>query len=350
LAETIIYRGTLGDQKVRCGLIGDLPGFSSKNGLTHEGMYADFCKAIALTLFGRNENSVEFITYPNVASASDAVRLDKADVVFATTSTFNRDVGERIDFGATIFHDGQGIVVRREAGIASIADLNNKSICVVEDTTSLLNLPDITTTYSITVTRVLNATLEEAFVTLSKQGCDAVTDIRSALAATRVKLNLVATDYPFLGGSLSREPLSPFFRENDSRWAEVINSVINCAIGAEELGVYQNDVPYIIHPETVIAIQDAKERERISKLQRDSRVRRLLGLAGGRINSSNPGLLNDYCQQIIGELGNYKQIYTRNLLDTHILDDLEPGDPEKRGPNKAWNIGQGGVLSAPPFR
>jgi general L-amino acid transport system substrate-binding protein len=73
----------------------------------------------------------------------------------------------------------------------------------------------------------------------------------------------------------------------------------------------------------------------------DPRVLRLLGVEG-KIGSQF-GLSPDFAYQIIAQVGNYGDIYNDNLgPDTTFNID--------RGPNKAWNLGGGGVLASPPFR
>lgn len=126
-----------------------------------------------------------------------------------------------------------------------------------------------------------------------------------------------------LGDLISREPLAPAFIENDSQWQEVINWSIYATIYAEELRVSQANV------------------EQLVASTNDPRIRRLLGLEGNIGNDL--GLRNDFALQIIQQVGNYGDIYDRNLGPNTPFD-LD------RGPNKVWNLGQGGVLAAPPFR
>jgi general L-amino acid transport system substrate-binding protein len=99
-------------------------------------------------------------------------------------------------------------------------------------------------------------------------------------------------------------------------------------------------------------MEDPNAKGQFIDKSKDARIRRLLGLENDRLNASNPGLLHDSCRRIIRVLGNYREIYIRNLGSTGIRDLLEKGDPkadpDKRGANKLWR--EGGVLSAPPFR
>lgn len=103
----------------------------------------------------------------------------------------------------------------------------------------------------------------------------------------------------------------------------MVTWTVFATIYAEELRVSQDNV------------------DELAQSSDDPRVRRLLGLEGGL--GSGLGLSDDFAFQIIRQVGNYGDIYDRNLgPDTPFS--LE------RGPNKAWNLGQGGVLASPPFR
>ena len=68
----------------------------------------------------------------------------------------------------------------------------------------------------------------------------------------------------------------------------------------------------------------------------DPAIRRFLGLEDDFV--SNVGLRNDFMVRVIRHVGNYREIYDRNL---------KPLDVE-RGANALWN--QGGLLFSPPFR
>ena len=63
---------------------------------------------------------------------------------------------------------------------------------------------------------------------------------------------------------------------------------------------------------------------------------------GEEIKTSGLGLPTDFATNIITQVGNYGEIYERNLgPDT-------PFDLPRNGPNRQWD--QGGLLYAPPFR
>ncbi|MGQ9926088.1 MAG: transporter substrate-binding domain-containing protein [Chloroflexaceae bacterium] len=308
-----------------CGANADLPGFGLYDRVRDEwsGFDVDFCRAIAAAIFD-DPDAVEFIglTTSGRNERFAAVRNGTVDVLIRnTTWTLGRDIAG-LAFGPTTFHDGQTFMVRASARITTSADLAGKRICVVSGTTSEQNLNDNFAARGIAFEAVLFDDEGQLYPSYDRGECDAVTSDSSQLASKRQTLRAPA-DHVILGERISREPLGPVFIENDEQWRDVVSWVVFATIYAEELRVNQENVE--------------QQRARSD----DPRVRRLLGLEGEF--GQGLGLSNDFAYAVIREVGNYGDIYDRNL---------GPGTPFAldRGPNKVWNLGQGGVLASPPFR
>ncbi|MCX7791732.1 MAG: amino acid ABC transporter substrate-binding protein [Chloroflexaceae bacterium] len=308
-----------------CGANADLPGFGFYDRVRDEwsGFDVDFCRAIAAAIFDDPE-AVEFIALttsgPNERFA--AVRNGTVDVLIRnTTWTLSRDIAG-LAFGPTTFHDGQTFMVRASARITTSADLAGKRICVARGTTSEQNLTDDFAARGIAFEAVLFDDEGQLYPAYDRGECDAVTSDSSQLVSKRQTLDIPA-DHVILGERISREPLGPVFIENDEQWRDVVSWVVFATIYAEELRVNQENV----------------EQQRAQS--NDPRVRRLLGLEGEF--GQGLGLSNDFAYTVIRKVGNYGDIYDRNLgpRTPFALD---------RGPNKVWNLGQGGVLDSPPFR
>lgn len=309
-----------------CGVNADLPGFGYYDNVrqTWSGFDIDFCKALAAAIFG-DANAVEYValgTAPGPNERFTAIREGRVDVLIRnTTWTITRDLSG-IDFGPTTFHDGQTFMVRKNSGITTLASLENKRICVAKGTTSELNLSDEFNASGISYTAVVLDGEENLYPAYDDGDCDAVTSDSSQLASKRQTLKN-PNDHEVLGLRFSREPLGPAFAENDSRWRDVVSWVVFATMYAEELRVDQRTV------------------QRLYTTTTDPRIRRLLGLEGEI--GAELGLPADFGYQVILQVGNYGDIYDRNLgpKTPFALD---------RGPNKAWNLGAGGVLASPPFR
>jgi ABC-type proline/glycine betaine transport system substrate-binding protein len=323
LLQQVLDRGNL-----RCGIDGNLPGFSSTDTSgSYSGFNADFCRVIAAAVFGNSE-AVEFVPL-SIQERFAAVSDRKVDVLFYNTSWIaTYDVGMdppnsgiRLDFGPTIFHSGQGFMVHANLGITSMADLQERSICVLEDTPAEQVLDDQLNAQGISFKKVAFDDPDVLYEVYEKGVCDAVSADIPRLVSRRSSLENPGA-HQILGEKISREPLGPVVIEDDSQWRDIVNWSLFATIYAEELGVSRNNVEARLNTD-------------------DPDVLYLLGERGSI--GSKLGLENNFAFNIIQQVGNYEEIYLRNLgPDTPF--DLE------RGPNKAWNKGGGGVLSSPPLR
>jgi general L-amino acid transport system substrate-binding protein len=250
-----------------------------------------------------------------------AIRSHLVDVVIRnTTWTASRD-GSGLIFGPTTFHDGQTFMVTKKSGITKLEDLRDKRICASAGTTSLINLRDDFAARGITFDAV-EITGDTLFQSYLDGKCDAVTSDSSQLAVQRVNFPK-PDDHVILGDRISREPLGPVMAEGDDQWYDIVSWSVYATMYAEELRVDRSNVDEML------------------TTSKDPRVLRLLG-AEGKIGTQF-GLAPDFGYQIVSQVGNYGDIYNANLGPTTIFN-------IDRGPNKAWNLGGGGVLASPPFR
>ncbi|PDW01620.1 amino acid ABC transporter substrate-binding protein [Candidatus Viridilinea mediisalina] len=308
-----------------CGTNANLPGFGFYDNVRNDwfGFDVDFCRALAAAIFG-DASKVDFVglTTAGEYERFGAVRQGRVDVLFRNTSwTLGRDV-DQLAFGPTTFHDGQSFMVRRDAGVSNSNDLAGRRICVAAGTTSEQTLNEDFAARGIDFEAVLFNSDRELYPAYDEGECDAVTSDSSQLASQRETLTN-PDDHVVLDERISREPLGPVFIENDDQWRDVVSWVVFATMYAEELRVDQNNV------------------NQLAQSSDDQRILRLLGREGDFGQAL--GLNNDFALQIISQVGNYGDIYDRNL---------GPRTPFalERGPNKAWNLGQGGVLASPPFR
>lgn len=308
-----------------CGTNADLPGFGFYDNVrdSWSGFDVDFCRAVAAAVLG-DASAIEFVGL-NTSGRNErfeAIRSGQVDVLFRnTTWTLGRDLAQ-LAFGPTTFHDGQTFMVRADAGIANSADLDGARICVAAGTTSEQNLTDDFAARGIDFTPVLFDDENLLYPAYNRGDCDAVTSDSSQLVSKRQTLTN-PDDHIVLGERISREPLGPAFIEGDEQWRDVVSWAVFATMYAEELRVDRSNV------------------EQLRATSDDPRVRRLLGLEGDF--GAQLGLADDFAYQIIRQVGSYADIYDRNL---------GPNTPFEldRGPNKAWNLGSGGVLASPPFR
>lgn len=309
----------LGRGNLVCGVSGELPGFSfvGQDG-NYSGLDVDVCRAIAAALFD-NPDAVEFRNL-NAKERFTAVQTGEVDILSRnTTNTLSRDTSVGLDFAPIVFYDGQGIMVRGASKIKTLADLKGKSICLQTGTTTEQNLTDQMRKQGIPYTPVVFEDINTTFATYAQGRCDGVTADRSQLISRRTTLPKPA-DHVILPTLLSKEPLAPAVASGDAAWGDVVRWVVYALIEAEELGITAKTVP-----------------QQLSST--DPTVKRFLGTEGDL--GQGMGLTNDFAARAIKHVGNYGEIYDRNLGPQTPLN-------LPRGPNSLWT--KGGLLFSPPFR
>ena len=306
-----------------CGVNGELPGFSVVNDEGDmEGFDADFCRALAAAVLGDSE-AVEFRTL-SADQRGPALQTGEVDVLIRnTTWTVSRDTQWGL-FAPTTFYDGQAIMARAEVGASTFEDLDGATVCVQSGTTTELNLADAEAQAGISIEESVYAEIDPTYQAYEEGACDAVTSDRSQLVARRTEFEN-PDDHVILDTVLSKEPLGPVAPLGDDQWFNIVKWTVFATIEAEELGITSENVE-----------DEAGSNE-------NPVVQRLLGVTpeGADPFESGLGLEPDWVVNVISQVGNYGEIYDRNL---------GPGTPFEleRGLNSLWT--DDGLLYAPPYR
>jgi general L-amino acid transport system substrate-binding protein len=303
-----------------CGVNDGLPGFGfvDENG-ENAGFDVDFCRAIAAAVLGDPE-AVEFRPV-SADGRPTALQSGEVDVLIRnTTWTVTRDTTWGL-FAPTTFYDGQGMMVRADAGIEALADLAGATICVQTGTTTELNLADVFAAQGIDFTPLPFGDDTQTYQAYDDGQCDAVTSDRSQLLAQRTALSN-PDDHVILDEVMSKEPLGPVVPLGDDAWFNVVKWVVFATFEAEEQGITQDNVADM------------------ASTSENPVVQRLLGAANPELGEGL-GLEPDWVVTMISAVGNYGEIYDRHL---------GPGTQFEleRGPNALWT--DGGLLYAPPYR
>lgn len=296
------------------------PGFAfiEEDGST-VGFNVDFCRAFAAATLG----DAEAIDPVIVTTTSRFPTLQAGDVDVLsnnTTWTSSRDSALGFDFAPTVFYDGQGMMVRSDAGIETLEDLDGGSVCVRTGTTTEKNLADVMKQLDIDVEAVTFEDTGDVTRSAFEEGrCDGYTTDTSALVSDSV-LFADPDSVEILPVLMSKEPLGPLVRHGDDNWFDIIKWSVNCTIQAEELGITSENVADFMGGD-------------------DPVVQNLLGETGD--HGKNMGIENSFCADIIAQVGNYGELFEKHL---------GPDTPFKleRGTNDLWT--NGGLLYSPPFR
>jgi len=313
--------------KVICASRNDVPGygFLDDNG-NNVGFDIDLCRALAAAVLG-DPNKIE-IRLITAAERGPTIQSGEVDMLVRTvTWTTSRDA-QWGNYAQTMFYDGQGFMVRKDLGISSALELHDASVCVTLGTTTELNLQDFSNQNDLHI-EVLTFEDTPAVVAAYESGqCDAFTNDRSQLAALGTALQNRA-DHVILPETISEEPLGPVVPHGDDQWFDIVKTVMGILIYAEAYGVTSGSVP--------------------TAATGDTKVDRLMGLEGA-FGQEPLGLSETVAQDVINAVGNYGEIYARNLGPDGI--DL----PRENGRNALWanapcqDCPKGGQIYAAPLR
>jgi general L-amino acid transport system substrate-binding protein len=298
---------------------GELPGFSfvDQRG-TYSGLDVDMCRAIAAALFD-DPTAVDFRNL-NAKERFTALQTGEIDILSRnTTWTIGRDTEVGLEFAPVVFYDGQGMMVRRQDNIKSLQDLASKAICTQTGTSNEQNLSDQMRKRQIPYQGIVFEDINAAYAAYAEGRCQAVTSDRSQLLSRRTVLPQPDT-HVILEETLSKEPLAPAVIDGDAQWLDAVKWIVFATIDAEELNITSKNVSQQLNSS-------------------DPVIRRFLGVEGNL--GQGLGVSNDFTVRVIKHVGNYGEIYNRNLGPKTPLN-------LPRGLNQLWT--QGGLLYSPPIR
>ena len=305
---------------VICGGNSGVPGFGF---LDTEGDFAgfdiDFCKSVAAAVFGDAE---AFEIRPlSSQERFTALQSGEIDVLIRnTTWTLSRDTDLGANFTATTFYDGQGFIVRKADGISVLEDLDGGTVCVQTGTTTEANLADVMAARGISYEPVVYEDVETGWTTYEEGRCDAYTTDKSGLVSRQTLLT-VPSDHVIMDETISKEPLGPVVRHGDDQWFDIVQWTVFATFFAEEHGITSANI-------------DDMMANTVSPSEK-----KFFGTEGEL--GSFLGLDAAWAYNAVAQVGNYAEIYDRNLGPdtlTYI----------PRGLNSLYI--NGGLLYAPAWR
>uniref|UniRef100_A0A7S2Y1C5 Solute-binding protein family 3/N-terminal domain-containing protein n=1 Tax=Fibrocapsa japonica TaxID=94617 RepID=A0A7S2Y1C5_9STRA len=314
--ESVLDKGYL-----TCGTFASVPllGVTNEDG-TREGFEIDLCTAVA-TALGIDVQFVDADSTTRFTFLDDGT----ADIVCrGSTNTLTRrnDLGKH--FAPTTLFDGQGFI--RLTGSSATPTDGSSTICVNGGgdtpetwTTTLINLMS----YAVEGNQIMSMEDDMAFSNvLNGEGCDLYTTDKSALAARQSAID-DPRSMEILTDTISKEPLACLSAGPDDMMNMVLDAVINGLIVAEEHGITQDNVAeYCSDPSQL----DAPEAQR------------LVGADGFLGGLPGEALSSTFMCEVISKVGNYAEIYERNL-----------GSVITRDGTQNAQYGEGGLLYGNPW-
>ncbi|HTP46178.1 MAG TPA: amino acid ABC transporter substrate-binding protein [Casimicrobiaceae bacterium] len=303
---------------LKCGVTLSAPGFSAENNEgKREGFDIDLCKAIGAAALG-DGTKIQLVPM-DLKTAFAGLPTGVVDVLtHRFTWTESRDIGG-LKFPKVMFFDGQGFVVPKKSKVNKVADLNNATICTLQGSTSELIVASYFGAHKMKYKIVTFASAEQAWDAFVGKRCDTVINDRSGLAARLAKLPS-KDDYRVLAETVSNEPIGPIVAQGQPRWEALVRFTLNALVAAEELGVTQANVDE-------------------QKNSQNPDVQRLLGTNGDF--GTKLGVGNDYAYKAIKAVGNYGEIWDRNV---------GPKTPLRLERGRNALVANGGLMMSIPVR
>lgn len=316
-------RGTL-----ICASRNDVPGYGSLDAAGRNvGFDIGLCRAVATAVLGDPE-AIQ-INYITAAERGPTIQSGEVDLLVRTvTWTTSRDA-QWGNYVHTTFYDGQGFMVPRNLGVSSALELGGAAVCVTAGTTTELNMADFFRQNNLEYNPQVFEDTDVVLEAYQEGQCDVFTNDRSQLAALRSTLPN-PQDHVILPETISEEPLGPVVPHGDEQWFDIVKTVISGLIYAEAYGITSANYAQVAAGDNV-------------------KAKRLLGTEGS-FGQETLGLSETFMQDVLRSVGNYGEIYDRNLGPGGI--DL----PREGGRNALWanapctDCPKGGQIYAPPLR
>ena len=313
---------------VICAGRNDIPGFGyqdSEGKLV--GFDTDLCRALAVAVLG--DPAAINVRLINAADHGPTIQSGEVDALIRTITTSTKRQVQWGNFAPVMFYDGQGFLVRKSLDLQSPLELEDARVCVAQGTTTEANLQDFSEQHNLGIQPATFEETDAAKAAYESEECDAYTTDTSALAAFRYG-TINPEDHEILPGTISEEPLAPVVPHGDENWYDVVILVMTILIYAEAYGIDSTNVP--------------------TEPTGNPKIDRLFGLTTNDFGQVDANLSLTVAQDVIRALGNYGEIYERNLGSDGI------GLVREGSRNALWaqapctECPKGGQIFAPPPR
>ena len=283
---------------LRCAINQETPEYSTTDDHgPRQSFDTDICRAVAIAILGPTARIVTTF-YPDDVTAAEALRTNKVDLIPTQTLDLTHAADSTLTFTPPILYDGIGFLIPTASGLTHAAQLDGKKICFLAETEPEVALRAWFTQQHLKFVPFPfqeEGEMEAAFVTAN---CAALAGDLTRLASTRQAFGPLAARYTLLPEQISRDPLAAASRSDDPAFAAIVRWTIEVLLNAEALNLTRQTIAAAhANPDPATAILTGQTRE-----------------IGARLSLSN-----DWATQVISTVGNYGEIYARDLGDQSPL-------------------------------
>ncbi|WFE75770.1 amino acid ABC transporter substrate-binding protein [Roseinatronobacter sp. S2] len=297
MLQTVQERGRL-----ICGASQGTPGFGAPDDNGYwRGLDIETCRAVAVAVLG-DKDAVDFVPLSG-QQRIPALQTGEIDVLPRTlTWTLQRDANG-INFTTPNYYEYTGFMMPTSLGITEVSQMSGASVCVQTGSTTEVVVNDVSTKNDLDLQPIIFDNTAAARQAFFGGRCDALITDAGALASVRATMSDSPDDYIIFPATEYADALTPAVRGGDDQWMDIVTWSIQALIAGEAFGLTQDNV------------EDALNSD-------DPRIRRFLGTDQG--NGTALGLSDDFAYRIIKEIGNYGEVFDRNIGAGSPLD-LERG-------------------------
>lgn len=302
-----------------CGSDGKRAGFSAPDSRgVWQGFDVDFCRAVAAAILG-DAKKVKYIPL-SPAQRFPALQSGDVDILSrVTTRTLTRDTKLRLNFAPITLYSGTKMMASKSLGVKSGKELNGASVCIPPGSSQERAISDFFDRNGISFKAVVIDNIGELSNAYLSGRCDVMANFEPGLALIRLQSDK-PDDHVILPDDIEKEPLAPAVRHGDDQFLDTVTYVVYATMEAEERGISSANVDNMLSSS-------------------DPGVQRFLGKTGDL--GEKLGLPANWAYQIIKQVGNYAEIFERNIGKGTPLGLM-------RGRNELWL--NGGLHYAMPFQ
>lgn len=276
---------------VICGASQGNLGFSAPDQAgVWQGLDVDTCRAIAVAILGDKEKA-RFVPL-NGAQRLTALQTGEIDVLPRTTTWTLRRDANGLNFSFPNYYEYDAFILPKSLGVTETKQMKGAAVCLQSGSTTEVTLADLDRKYSLGLKPILFDNVPATRQAFFGGRCDALISDASALASARATQAKNPDDYVIIPASGHYEALAPSVRHGDDRFFDIVKWSFQALVEAEDLGITQANVDEMLK-------------------SADPRVQRFLGVEPG--NGEALGLDEKWAYNIVKQLGNYGEIFDRNI-------------------------------------
>ncbi len=304
---------------VRCGTDLSTSTYATKaKDKSWHGIDADLCRVFATAVFG-DSSKFELVNVP-APQISQALANHSIDIMLGNNAlSAGAEIKSQANAVDVLYYDKQTFLAHPIKDAESMRAYQGQNVCVVKNSADMANVSEYSRKYNLGLKITPYNSLDEAKTSFFLKRCQlfSANDIYlQGLAATIVSAN---NTYEILPEVIAYRPVYAYSAKENPTLRIISKWIYNALILAEEIGISSKNI------DAYIGVTDATTRN-------------LLGIDPQLWEAY--GLYPQWVKQAIKELGNFGEMYERNL-----------GAASKYNIPREKNnlIGNGGLMIAKPF-